>query len=251
MAPKHRGHGCLKMNTMSAHSGTRRTRQITVSAPCPAVTARTRGHGSLSSKIGARVRVRGQGSSDGKKRAGPPERLYLPDGVRPDLRQGQNIPKNLRMKKTPSNKLIAWSLTAAAVEFGHDRITIRRKLSEAGEQPDAKGHFTARQICAALFGNVYAEKLRLSRAQAEAAERKNARESGRVIALDVAIDTCARVVGALSQKFRSSSLSLAEQRSFLIDLRALRDVDFRTLPLETLEDDIAELDDGTDAPTSP
>ena len=59
-----------------------------------------------------------------------------------------------------TEKTIAWSVNRAAIEFGCDRTTLRKRLADAGQQPDRKGQFSTRQVCAALFGDAHAVKVR-------------------------------------------------------------------------------------------
>lgn len=69
-----------------------------------------------------------------------------------------------------SAKPISWSVNAAALEFGVDRSTLRRRLTDAQATPDAKGEYSTRQICSAAFGDLHAEKLATHTAQRRLAE---------------------------------------------------------------------------------
>ena len=80
------------------------------------------------------------------------------------------------MKTKPQ---LTWTISRAALEFGLERQTLRRRLADTQQTPDAKGRFTTRQICRAAFGDLHAERLRKTIAErrlAEAAAGQRERE---------------------------------------------------------------------------
>ena len=126
-------------------------------------------------------------------------------------------------KPTP---LIEWTLRRAAVEFGLESKTIASRLADAGIQPNKKGRYTTRQICAALYGDERAEKQRLLAEQIKHAALKNAKQEGSLIALESACFVAQRAAFAVKQRILSLLLPEDEKRGLLAEITALAETDF-------------------------
>jgi hypothetical protein len=81
-------------------------------------------------------------------------------------------------------KIIKWTVHAAAVEFGVSRETIERGLRQAGIKAESFSRYTTRQIFTALAGDFKAERIRNLRLDAEAKERAAAIEIGQLQSRD-------------------------------------------------------------------
>jgi len=69
---------------------------------------------------------------------------------------------------------IQWSLNFAQTEFDVHRDTLKARLTQQGEAPDAEGYYTTQQILKALYTDAKAERTRLTREQADKVELENA-----------------------------------------------------------------------------
>ena len=69
---------------------------------------------------------------------------------------------------------IQWSLNFAQTEFDVHRDTLKTRLTQQGEVPDAEGFYTTKQILKALFTDAKAERIRLTREQADKVSLDNA-----------------------------------------------------------------------------
>jgi hypothetical protein len=58
---------------------------------------------------------------------------------------------------------LKWTIEAAGREFKLAQNTVRKILNQGGAEPDAGGCYTTEQICACLFGDLRAERLRKER----------------------------------------------------------------------------------------
>jgi hypothetical protein len=81
-------------------------------------------------------------------------------------------------KKT---ELKRWGLNEAGDEFGLDPKTIKKRLAAASIEPGEDGAFSTQQICAAVYGDLHGQKLRLVRAQARRIEVDTAEKEGRLV----------------------------------------------------------------------
>lgn len=93
----------------------------------------------------------------------------MPNSARSD-KKIMKSPHKTALESKEQHAGIRWTVNAAASEFSHDRRTIRRRLSAAGEQAGPDGKFSTQQICRAVFNNLELERTRLTRAQADIAE---------------------------------------------------------------------------------
>lgn len=119
-----------------------------------------------------------------------------------------------------------WSLRGAAAEFGCAIETLRVALRQSGQIAGEDDRYATRQICAALFGDLKAEKTGLTRAQRERIEQENKENAGELIRVDDAIELCGRFAFAARQRILLSKLSDEDKNSVLMELQRLGDVNF-------------------------
>jgi hypothetical protein len=82
-------------------------------------------------------------------------------------------------KPTKATPLIAWDRTMICREFGLDSRTLGKRLADA--DLDKKDSFNSREVMRALLGDLGAERIRLTREQADKLAIENA-ESRRILA---------------------------------------------------------------------
>ena len=126
-------------------------------------------------------------------------------------------------------KRFDWTLSHAQAEFGLDHHTLKRKLSETGQSPDAKGHFTTRQICIAIFGDLRGEQTKLVSAQLEERRLKIEERKGKLISIEDAEAACGRAATAIRQRIVNSQLPRDEKNALLVEINGLREIDFARL----------------------
>lgn len=101
------------------------------------------------------------------------------------------------------NKL-TWKIEPAASEFGINPRTLTNRIRTLGIEPDSKGCFTTQQICAAVFGDMDGEKLRLVREQADKLARENKEAAGELINVVVLSANMQRFFSAARQRILSN-----------------------------------------------
>lgn len=138
-------------------------------------------------------------------------------------------------------KTIPWTITLAAVEFGVDADTVRRKLSLAKQQPDGKGKFTTKQIADGLYGSVHAGRVELLTQQAEEKKLKNAERSGRMISVEAAMEVAGRAAQAIRSRIMASGLAKDEKKKLLADINGLKNTSFADAEKQAEMEDAPEL----------
>ena len=131
---------------------------------------------------------------------------------------------------------IRWSITTAAAEFGVARDTMRTALRQAGQTAAEDERYTTKQICAALFGDLKAERTGLTRAQREHWELENKQAAGILINVDDAILAVHQFTFAIRQKILLSGLTEHEKNNLLLELQRIGEMDFNKIG----EDDVEE-----------
>jgi hypothetical protein len=110
----------------------------------------------------------------------------------------------MRNKGKKPAKLIHLTLTRAGQEFGLDPNTLKRRLAAAEISP-VRGGYSIRQLCAAIYSDIDAEKLGLVREQRLKLERERAVDSGELIAKSELEPALGRAVDSIKQHIRSAS----------------------------------------------
>ena len=139
------------------------------------------------------------------------------------------------MEITPE-KPARWSLNFASAEFGCARETLRTALRQAGQSSGDDECYSTRQICAALFGDLKAERTGLTRAQRESKELENKKASGQLIDVDDAIAINHKFTFAIRQKILMAPIDDKTKNSILLELQQLREVDFNNIDPDDVED---------------
>jgi hypothetical protein len=116
---------------------------------------------------------------------------------------------------------VRWTLSLAAREFGLGEDTLRRKVAQALLLPGDDGRWSTRQICAAVFDDLDAEKVRLTRAQADKAELDLEERRKQLVSCDGVAKFCTGVATAIRQKLIVSSLPVDELDALLRELETM------------------------------
>jgi hypothetical protein len=142
----------------------------------------------------------------------------------PNRKQSQVPPRDDDGQKRGKGRppvIVRWTLSLAASEFGLGEDTLKRKVAQALLFPGEDGRWSTRQICAAVFDDLDAEKVRLTRAQADKAELDLDERRKQLVSAAGVVKFCAGVLGAVRQKVVMSSLTAEEQDEILRELETL------------------------------
>jgi phage terminase Nu1 subunit (DNA packaging protein) len=104
---------------------------------------------------------------------------------------------------------MTWTCKGAAQEWGLDQVTMRRRLIAAGHEVGPGKKFTTREISDALNGRLEQEKIRLTKADADAKEAENLERAGVTIRKDDAMRLVSEVIAPVRSALLSWPASLA------------------------------------------
>ncbi len=110
---------------------------------------------------------------------------------------------------------LRWQLRTAATEFGWTTESLGRKLNQAGQVPGADKCYSTAQIVSALFGNISAERLRKTAAEADNWELKNAVLRGESLPRGLLTPALEQIFVVIKQLIMGSSMTTAEKRDLL------------------------------------
>ena len=115
-------------------------------------------------------------------------------------------------------KFIRWGVETAATEFQINPRTLRKRLKALSLEPK-RGKYSTKQICAAVFGDMDGERLRLVREQADCQAIENAQARGELIHVDNLIPKLTQFTSAARQRILSNlKLDESEKDKILGDL---------------------------------
>lgn len=128
-----------------------------------------------------------------------------------------------------------WSLRCAAAEFGCAIETLRVALRQSGQIAGEDERYSTRQVTAALFGDLKAEKTGLTRAQREHWELENKQAAGILINVDEAIAMVHQFTFAIRQKILMSGMTDKEKNNLLLELQRIGEMDFTKIGTDEVE----------------
>lgn len=120
-------------------------------------------------------------------------------------------------------QVIRWSVDRAAAEFGIDRRPLERRLVEVGAKGGVDKKFSTAEICAAVFGDLKAEKLRAAKEDADRKWLANEKEKGNLIEKGFMVKKMMDVFVVVRQKIMSFPNLLDEEKNQLLnEIRSLK-----------------------------
>jgi hypothetical protein len=111
-----------------------------------------------------------------------------------------------------------WSYDTAVREFSVHRDTLRKRLSAAAIAPGVDGCYATIDIVTALFGNLHAERIRKTRAEATHVELLNSKISKESLPADEVYRCWESVMLIIKNEIWSSPLPEDTKRSILSHL---------------------------------
>lgn len=135
-------------------------------------------------------------------------------------------------------KPVRWTLDSAGSEFGCDSKTLGARMKRAGIGPGKDGKFSTREVCAAVFGDIDSEVLRVKKHQAnllELEEQEKRRESVSVARVE---EVWGAVFVALRQAIWNCDAPEVSRRRWLGEIQSINREDyFKTAKPVELEDE--------------
>ncbi len=122
---------------------------------------------------------------------------------------------------------LKWTLEVASSEFDINPRTLSKRMKQGGIEPAFEDRrFSTHQICAAVFGDMDGERLRLVKAQADQAELDLAKARSVVVEADQVLRVFEDIAVAIRQVIKNSGLSDVEKQECLRQIRELNVEDF-------------------------
>jgi len=111
--------------------------------------------------------------------------------------------RNPRSNVPPQN--LKWSLDRASREFKLAPNTLRKYLHQGDAEPDADGCFSTLQICACVYGDMRAEKLRKERELTRKYQLENQITEGNLLDRQALAKTFALIADAMVTRINSAT----------------------------------------------
>jgi hypothetical protein len=125
---------------------------------------------------------------------------------------------------------IRWNLELACREFGADQRTLRKRLIAADALAGPDGCYSTPQITAAVFGDLYGEKLRIAKEQADKLELANKVRRDELYDADASHRAFEAIFTAVRQKILNSKLANDEKDDLLRDLLNVGEIRIKAQP---------------------
>jgi hypothetical protein len=106
-------------------------------------------------------------------------------------------------------------LQAAAREFDWHTDTLKKKLIQAKENPGADGTWSTKQMVAAIFGDIAAERLRKVKEEADNVALKNSILRGESLPKGLMTPALEAIFIVIKQLIQASGMSSLEKRDIL------------------------------------
>lgn len=137
----------------------------------------------------------------------------------------------------PPDEPIRWTMERAAKEFGRDRKTLSKYLTERGERAGDDGRFSTKQIADALYIGVDLEKeqARLTARNADIAEVRLARARNEVIDTETVFRIWENIRVAITRTILTCGLTHKEKDHILSELKSFNEkslVEFKETEIE-------------------
>ena len=116
---------------------------------------------------------------------------------------------------------LRWSPEAAAPELGVSHVTIRAALARGSERPGEDGLYSTGQLVAAIYGSMFAEKLKTQVAIRKRIELKNRIARGTLVDRAALTSMFSQVASAMTSRIAASSLTRDEQADLLRELASV------------------------------
>ena len=127
---------------------------------------------------------------------------------------------------------LQWTLLAAQKEFGTHRDTLKAKLTQAGEKADEQDCYSTAQICNAIYSDLVAEKIGLTRAQRIKEETANRQRAGELVEVSQVVELAQRFCFAARQKILLATMPEEEKQALLVDIGRLGEADYSQMPTD-------------------
>jgi hypothetical protein len=125
---------------------------------------------------------------------------------------------------------LRWSIELASREFDLDHKTLRKRLVAADTVAGPDGCYSTPQITAAIFGDLYDQKLRIAKAQAEKLEIANKVRADELYEAEPIYRAFEAIFTAVRQKILASAMTNQEKDDLLRDLKSTGNIRIKSTP---------------------
>lgn len=133
--------------------------------------------------------------------------------------------KNTTTGRGAQQKVIRWTAEEASAEFDINPRTLSKRIKVGSIEAGADRKFSTAQICAAVFGDIDGERLRLTRAQADEKELSNAEARKELVRFADLLEIAHRALSAMTSTVMAMTHLTVEDREAIIkQLRAAGEV---------------------------
>jgi phage terminase Nu1 subunit (DNA packaging protein) len=141
----------------------------------------------------------------------------------------------------PPDEPIRWTMERAAKEFGCDRKTLSKALTQRGEIAGDDGRYSTKQIADSLYIGVDLEKeqARLTKIRGDISTVQLARVRGEVIDTETVFRVWENIGVAIRRTILTSALTQAEKTHILNELKSFSEkslVEFKKAEIEEGDD---------------
>jgi hypothetical protein len=119
------------------------------------------------------------------------------------------------------NTPLRWSVAAAGREFDYAQATLERKLRDAQELPDAGGAYSTKAITRAIYGSLFAERLRRITEEADRVALANQVARGQLLERRELESAMVGVAEAIVSVIGNSGLSRQDQEQIQKNLSSI------------------------------
>ena len=124
-----------------------------------------------------------------------------------------------------NHKLKRWAIEEAAAEFDINPRTLSKRIKVSSIEAGKDRKFSTAQICAAVFGDIDGERLRLTRAQADEKELGNAEARRELVKFSELLEIAHRALSAMTSTVMGMThLSVEDREAIINKLRAAGEV---------------------------
>lgn len=113
-----------------------------------------------------------------------------------------------------------WTKEVAAREFNINPRTLANRITTFAIEPGNDGMFSTKQICDAVFSDIDAEKLRLTREQADKLELENETSRGNLIHVEELVQRLGKFLSAAKLRIYSNQKLENEEKDKLVGMLA-------------------------------
>ena len=127
------------------------------------------------------------------------------------------LKRNKEIATGRKRNVLRWTLEVSASEFNINPRTLAKRIKVAGIEPGKDRKFSTAQICAAVFGDIDGERLRLIKEQADEKALANSQSRGELVNYEAALEILRRAHSAITSTILGMTHLTIEDRETIIN----------------------------------